>query len=213
MIVIGLAGAHRTGKTTLANTFADMTGAHVCVTSTSAVFAGLGIDPKAELPFSERLMCQNRILMQMSADIEKAKDDAHAQGSDIVIVDRTPIDALAYLMADVQRTTPASVDGMRNYIGNCRALLMKHFDGVMQIQPGIPFVEEEGKAQANPVYIEHLNVLIAGASSVIGSPIVTAQMARNCLTMDDRIRVLAKFVRIIGEHVASGQAVKPEVVH
>lgn len=211
MIVIGLAGAHRTGKTTLANVFADASGAHVCTTSTSSVLKRLGIDPTADIPFSKRLECQREILMQMDRDIESALNLAHSEGGDILIVDRTPVDALAYLIADVSRATDADEGAVRSYIALCRAVLVKHFSGLLQIQPGITFVPEEGKAGNNPIYAEHLNALITGASSMIGMPVAAAQMKRDCLDIEERVKVLAKFVRIVDEHmaatVARGQAI------
>src|SRR5258706_15719526 len=93
--MIGLCGSNRVGKTTLAKAFAEEAGVKYVPTSASGTFERLGYSPKVDLPFAERLMIQQEILKDCNALYEKSGVR--------FITDRTPIDFLGYLLADVQR--------------------------------------------------------------------------------------------------------------
>ena len=151
--MIGLVGAHRTGKTTLAKAFSKRYNVPFLQTNVGDTFKRLGYDPKMDYEFSVRLYIQHQIL----ADIErkyKAMNGAH------FITDRTPLDLLAYTIADVQRANlaPDLVSVFMDYFKKCIAVTNQYFWMVAVIQPGIPLVEEEGKAPANIAYMEHLNL-------------------------------------------------------
>lgn len=157
--MIGLAGAHRTGKSTLARRFSEVSGIPFLQTSASGTFARLGLDPKKDYPFAVRLDIQRNIL----DDCEKVYRSIGVAST--FITDRTPLDMLAYTLADVQRE---NVDGalagvFESYVKDCYEIANAHFPIVVILQPGIPLVEAEGKAPANPLYIEHINSLVLGA--------------------------------------------------
>jgi predicted ATPase len=154
--MIGLTGAHRTGKTTLARAFSKSYSVPLLETSTSAVFKELGFDPKADYDFKVRLFIQNRIL-------DVAESLYRSEGG-VFITDRTPLDMLAYTMADVQRANldRDDVTMFMDYMNRCIDVTNHHFASLMIVQPGIALVEEDGKAPANPAYIEHINSLIMG---------------------------------------------------
>lgn len=156
-MTIGLCGAHRTGKTTLARKYAEEADLAFVETSGTAVFKKLGFDPKLDYDFKTRLYIQRHILESMNSH--------YCAQTGLFITDRTPIDALAYTIADVQRTNVTDGELLKEfdkYQSECFEILNRHFAVLMVIQPGIPMVETEGKAPINMPYIEHLNFLTLG---------------------------------------------------
>jgi hypothetical protein len=155
-LTIGLVGAHRTGKTTLARLYAEREGVEFVETSTSAVFKEFGYDPKADYDFATRLFLQRKIL--------DAMDKKYCSAGGIFITDRTPLDALAYTLADVTRE---NINGelareIEVYSSDCFKVLNRHFNILMLVSPGIKLIEEEGKAPANTAYVEHIHNLALG---------------------------------------------------
>ena len=155
--MIGLCGAHRTGKTTLARTFAETSGLYYLESKVSDTFKRLGIDPRKDYDFEDRLYFQYQILYDMERLYQEAP-------TPFFVTDRTPIDVYSYLLADVQRSTLNSVqeDDLERFWQEACRITSKHFDLVMVIQPGIELIEEEGKAPAAPGYVEHINAIIIG---------------------------------------------------
>lgn len=154
--MIGLVGAHRTGKSTLAKLFAERSGIDFVETTTTQIFKDLGFDPKNDYDLKTRLMIQRKILASMDSLYSKARG--------VFVTDRTPIDALAYTLADVSR---ASISGeleseLLAYSNDCFEVLNRNFNTLMVVQPGIKMVETEGKAPISPGYIDHLNHLMMG---------------------------------------------------
>ncbi len=186
---IGIAGAHRTGKTTLAKKFAEETGMYFLKTSASATFERLGRSPKLDYDFETRLEIQSEILSDMMA--------AYAKAPKVFIADRTPIDLMAYTIADVQRETIKNekVDFiLRNYLETCIEVTTKYFNGIVVLQPGIPVVEENGKAPGNYGYIAHINYL------VVGITLSKLHQNMNCLVMHD-------YVVDLGERIETLKAI------
>jgi hypothetical protein len=153
---IGLCGAHRTGKTTLAREYAIRNNVSFLEMKTTNVFKDLGLDPKVEYDFETRLTIQNSILAKMEYLLNSVEG--------AFISDRTPIDVLAYTLADVQRSnlTPEQSMAVMRHFEACVKLTNKFYSCLIVVQPAIPIVEAEGKAPAIPAYMEHLNSLILG---------------------------------------------------
>jgi len=158
--MIGLAGAHRVGKTTLAREFAKKHGLEFVQTSASQVFKDMGLDPAATHDFATRLAVQEEILNRFDALY------AQHTRADLAIADRTPLDMLAYTLADaIQNAVPAGLQGrFDSYIHRCFEVTNRRFAVLLVIQPGIELVAEEGKAAINSAYIEHLNSIVLGLS-------------------------------------------------
>ena len=157
--MIGLCGAHRTGKTTLARAFAEKHGLEFVQTSATQVFKDLGFDAATHYDFATRLTIQEEIL--------KRFDKQYAEiGCKSAIADRTPLDMLAYTMAEaVQHAVPAELQArFKKYVQSCIDVTNKRFGVLLVVQPGIQIVAEEGKAALNEAYIEHLNSIILGLS-------------------------------------------------
>ncbi|MFN9835269.1 MAG: AAA family ATPase [Pseudanabaena sp.] len=154
---LGLCGAHRTGKTTLAIAISSHLNIPFVRTTTSQVFAQLGLDPAEPMDFQTRLFVQNHVL--------DAAEQVWQESASPFISDRTPIDMIAYTLGDIQGKTEVDFDLLSQYIDRCFASTNQFFQNLAIIQPGIPLVYEEGKAALNAAYIEHINVLVIGLCS------------------------------------------------
>ncbi len=149
---IGICGSHRTGKTTLAEAISKKTGIPFLKTSTSAVFQQHGLDPAQPLDFKTRLWIQQRVI---EAAVEVWKQGAF-------VTDRTPLDFMAYTLAECQGDTVVDFLALEAYLNQCFAVTHKFFTSLVLVQPAIPLVSEPGKAALNRAYIEHLNIIIQG---------------------------------------------------
>ena len=180
--MIGLAGAHRTGKTTLAKRYAEEQGIPVVITTTAGVFAKHGLSPKEDYDFETRLMLQWDILESLKSAYSEIKGG-------VFITDRTPIDLMAYTLADVQRQTlnPSQEKELQKYLNACIDVANRHFSMILVIQPGIELVEDATKATLSSGYIEHLNSLVMG---ITVSESIRAQhfyIPRLTSDIDDRV--------------------------
>jgi hypothetical protein len=186
MSLLGLIGAHRVGKTTLARAYAERRKMEFVETSVSAIFKELGFDPAVTYDFSTRLTIQEEILMRLERVYSKCNKMTFA------ITDRTPLDMLAYTMAEAigDSVSERDQERFRKYAQNCIDVTNRRFSIVCLVQPGIPVIAAEGKAALNEAYIEHLNSLILGLS--VDERVKTSHfyIPRHMTDMDDRIVAL-----------------------
>lgn len=189
-----LCGAHRTGKTTLAKAFSEYSGMPFLQTGASHVFASMGLDPKVDYPMDVRLEIQKRIL-------DSFEQQCRPHSSYPFITDRTPVDFMAYTIADIQRENvrdKLSTD-IERYLRDCIDVSNSLFPTLIVLQPGIPLVEAEGKAPANVPYIEHINHLIMGI--VVSEAIQSMHfyIPRHIISVEDRIESVTSAILIAGE--------------
>jgi hypothetical protein len=151
---LGLCGAHRTGKTTLAIAISSHLNIPFVRTTTSQVFADLGLDPAEPMDFKTRLFVQNHVL--------DAAEQVWQSSATPFVSDRTPIDMIAYTLGDIQGKTEVDFDLLSKYVDRCFDSTNQFFQNLAIIQPGIPLVYESGKAALNAAYIEHINILVIG---------------------------------------------------
>jgi hypothetical protein len=190
--MIGLAGAHRTGKTSLARESTRALGLPFAETSISDVFFALGMDPAEPMDFKTRFMVQSVILKTC---IEKWSGYKGA-----FLSDRTPIDMLAYTMADIQGKTLDKTGEhlMAKYFADCINATNRHFGSILLVQPGIPIVPAPGKAALSRGYIEHLNTVIAGLLVRKDINTQVSFIRRETLDMQSRVKcVLNEHSRMI----------------
>lgn len=180
---IGLCGAHRTGKTTLAMELARLTGKQFVRTRVTEIFKQHGLHAAQEMDFETRLGIQYRILEACESDWQQAAGN--------FVTDRTPVDFLAYTLGDVQGKTAVNYTDFDHYIERCFDLTKAFFDTLVILQPGIPLAEAEGKAALNKAYIEHVNSLVIGLchDQRVQSRVVT--LNREVIELDDRIRIVS----------------------
>lgn len=180
---IGMCGAHRTGKTTLAMELAQLTGKQFVRTRVTEVFKQHGLHAAQDMDFETRLDIQYRILEACEEDWQKAETD--------FITDRTPVDFLAYTLGDIQGKTEVNFESFETYFNRCIELSNRLFHTLIVLQPGIPLAEAEGKAALNKAYIEHINSLIIGLchDQRVKSRIIT--MERGVIEFDERVRLIS----------------------
>lgn len=152
---IGLCGSHRTGKTTLAELLSEKLNIPFLKTRTSEVFKENGLNPSEPMDFSTRLWIQERVL----ADAESIWNRGVTSS---FITDRTPLDMMAYLLADIQGATPSDHQDLTKYLDESFRITNHTFTHLFVIQPAIPLIYETGKAPLNRSYMEHLNAIIRG---------------------------------------------------
>lgn len=209
--MIGFAGAHRTGKTTLAQEFADRYDCEYLATSVSSVFEEMGLDPAVTYDFATRLKVQRAILKHLDRVYGQAEDDSNT------VTDRTPLDLLLYTYADVQNDNLTDEDAaaLEQYTNDCIEVLNRRFNMLMIVQPGIPIVPAPGKASLNVSYMEHLNMLALGLMSDERIQVRVAYIPRGMTDLDERVEAtwdtFMKFVehseRILMNEVENGQSI------
>jgi predicted ATPase len=187
--IIGLCGGHRVGKTTLAAELARRSAFMFVPTQTSAVFLRHHLRPDMPLDFATRLWIQNEVLTD-------AQRLWQAQTQDF-ITDRTPLDFIAYTLADIQAQTPVEFAALTDYINRCFQATLQFFHQLILVQPGIPLVFEIGKAALNQAYIEHLNVLLLGLLHDERMQSHLMVIPRDMLSLQDRCDyILSHFITV-----------------
>ncbi len=181
---IGFCGSHRTGKTTLAEEVSRKAGMPFIRTCTSEVFRRAGLNPAAAMDFKKRLWIQTETL-------EAAKGIWEAAGKSF-ITDRTPLDMMAYTLADIQGATGADFNEVEGYLERCFSITNSFFDALVVVQPGIPLVHEQGKAALNRAYMEHLNYLILGLAADPRLTAAVIRLARGTVEMNERVRAVVE---------------------
>lgn len=205
---LGLVGAHRVGKTTLAAAVSGDTDLPLVLTSTSAVFKERGIDPAQPMTFFERLEIQDLVL---DSAIEHWKGERG-----FFCTDRTPVDMLAYTLADVTGEIAAdevTSKRLERYTNRCYEALNEFFTVLVQVQPGIPIVADPHKATAalNRSYMEHLNALMTGLLIDERNKVTSFFLSRDKLHIEDRVNSVMRCIYKVEQR--SGYDPRTVVLH
>ena len=152
---IGLCGASGTGKTTLALTYSKYAKVEYLPSLAREVYKALGLNPSADYTFATRLKIQRAILETTEVQYRKSSKN--------FISDRTPLDFLAYTLADIGRTTLGDAERteFQSYYRDCFDLTNKYFHAVVLVQPSFEIVND-GIRPACSAYAEHINSLLLG---------------------------------------------------
>ena len=157
-MILGLAGTHRSGKSTLARDVAERAGIGYYDGSFGRLAKTLGYESVSKMDIAERLAMQHRVLDLYEREI---RQDAGGR-----ITDRTPLDMIAYLMAEVGMHAGLDAAASRAvvaYRDRCIALTRELFDAVFLLQPLPVYVVADGKPSGDPAYQQHIQMLIEGA--------------------------------------------------
>jgi hypothetical protein len=144
----------------------------------------MGIDSQKDCDFSLRMAIQWKILELAEADYKNAPKP--------FISDRTPLDFIAYTIADIGRET--LTDEQREYFLEyyikCFDVTNTYFSIVTLIQPAID-IEEDGIRPTCHIYSEHINLLLLGLMS-------NEEMAKFCaVSMDKTVTDIKDRCRMI----------------
>jgi len=149
----GFSGVHRTGKTTTAKEVAARMQLPFIETTVSDVWRGLGVDPSKPMSFQVRMQAQYQILETLAKSYSQHR---------VFVSDRTPIDLMAYTLADVSAVNEVDHSVLVDYLQACAEAATTYFSAIMVIQPGIPYVNTELKGNDDRSYMELLNTIMRG---------------------------------------------------
>lgn len=163
MIMYGLCGAHRTGKTTLAKQLGLLGFKYIDV-DLSGVQKGHGYDSSNQTyDWETRKNIQELLLnhfVQLIVDMDAHGIVSHAaiRAEPMVILDRTPLDLIGYTLLNYPEfPTPEDNEWFTDFANRCHHLTQKYFSAVMLVQPGIPIEGDPKSAPAIKEMIEELN--------------------------------------------------------
>lgn len=201
-MAIGLCGAHGTGKTTLAKAYADQIGVPFVEGRVSAVFKAMGLDSGdawGKLSMTQRLDVQERVLAEHVSLYRE-------YGESAFITDRTPIDFLAYTLANLRQDelTPELEARIERYTERCLDEVNANFTLLVALQPcaAIPLVAREGRGELSAAFISVVNSLVLGLAR--DERIITRSfvVARRMHKLQDRVSALAKAAKVVAqEHI------------
>lgn len=197
-MLIGLTGAHRTGKTTLMNAAAEELGIPSVPTSTASVWRELGIDCRKPMSFETRLLAQNLILDRLIEQYDKALSETYSD--ELLVTDRTPIDCMAYLLAERFEPTIEREKAVLAYRARCALAMHKYFSAVVVVQPGIAInVDEDAsdKGLLSRSYIDLLNFMMLGIAHEASAPELRCVVPRDMVELSVRVGVIRQVVEII----------------
>lgn len=161
MILLGLCGAHRTGKTTLCHEM-EKVGFEYLPISISDMQKEAGFDSSnQEYDWDTRMKIQSYILTKFRVKLlehHHSIQTAVLRTERLVITDRTPLDLIGYTMLAFP-TEPSKADTawMQWYITQCIRLTNKFYTKVFLVQPGIPLVHSPTSGPLDMNMIETLN--------------------------------------------------------
>lgn len=191
-MIVGICGAHRTGKTTLCRAYAERDEIFTFAqTSTSAIIQEMGIDPAADLDLATRLAVQEEVLARYEAMLPE-----FLRSNVATIIDRTPLDFMAYTFANVRQTDtcPELHARLESYKSRCYDVLNRYFSVLVLVQPGIEVVPEQGKAVGTFGYIEHIHLLCHGLMADRQLKVYSVALARNAIDLQDRVKAIDKII-------------------
>jgi hypothetical protein len=209
--MMALLGAHRVGKTTLAEEFAKQKGWKFARTSVAAIFKDLGYDPKGPFDFATRIKIQNEIMTRQERFF-------WAEGGEHVVTDRCPLDFLAYTMCDIMGETvsPEQQEWFRTYTQRCFDVTNRHFSTLLLVQPGIELVTDPEKpaAAVNEAFIEHMNTVFIGLTNDPRLKVPHFYIPRERMDLDQRIKsVEFAHKRTVEKAELELCALDPEMLH
>ena len=202
--MIGLLGAHRVGKSTLALTAAAAFNLKYIPVSISKMQEKHGFDSSNQsYSFEDRMMIQEHIYYEFQSLLSATAAGAHfVQTANVrltrdvpkvngIIFDRTPLDLIGYTLIHVgDQLTENQSTWLLNYINGCIDLTNKYFTSVIQIQPGIPLVSADTSAKASLGMIEHLNAIYMAYLLDPRVRIKRDLMPREITDLEDRLNFL-----------------------
>lgn len=156
-MVFAFSGAHRSGKTTLARRVSEDLGIEFYETKTGEVLKQAGINIVADMSIRDRMKAQELLLDHHLAMIKKLPRP--------LIVDRCPIDMLAYTLGEIGMHTihdPALDSQITTYTARCLNSMELHYAGAVICQPLPAYEAQDGKPPPSRAYQQHIHHLIMG---------------------------------------------------
>lgn len=190
-VAIGLSGAHRVGKTTLAKEYVKKRGnLKFLDCEVSKFMADRDFSASANYPFARRLEIQELVLTHVVDKVVDARNSG-----DSFICDRTPLDVAAYLLMECGRHVEDLSEydqRIDDFLTLAYAKTLQAFDVCVVIPPAIELVDAPGKAPPSRAMQMHLDLILTGMLSDIRKTfpterrLVTAQLPFNLTDLSGR---------------------------
>lgn len=185
---IGLAGAHRVGKTTLGLALAEHLGVPFVEThvSRAKIWDETGIAPSDSVTFAERVRLQRALVRHLKEVFDEVKGCKEGW-----VADRTYLDLLGYLFANVDATCSNLWSSeVAELVADVRELTAETFDKIVLLQPAIPVqtvTNKCGKVYVSNPYREAINnhVLAYGLKTMPAGSFFA--IAEDVLSVEDRL--------------------------
>ena len=163
-MLFGLVGASRNGKTTLAKAIAEELGIEFLPSSITATGLKYGFDTVANLDLEQRMILQTHLLED---HIEMLQASPRP-----LILDRTPIDMIGYLMAEfgMHSHLDASdevLQAAEQYKTLCLQVTVTFYDFLFVIGQLPNYEAAPGKPVLNRAYQTHTQLIMEGALATI----------------------------------------------
>lgn len=175
---IVISGAHRTGKSKLAEAIAAALGLPYLRSSLTEILRSVGFDGNSNLRYPDRMIAQDALC---------AAYDKLFRDNPSFVSDRGHFDFLLYTYMDVGNDFPADSKleyAVESYVTKC-VEESKGVDALYLLQPGIPIVAADGKGSAVRPLLDKLNLLALGLIQQHGIPCTI--VPHDCLDFDARV--------------------------
>lgn len=192
--MIGLIGAHRVGKSTLAGYIAAKYQFKFISVSIAKMQRKHGFDSsnqsydfQTRMEIQEYLLFEFRDLLYLHSTMTQTANMTRDVKPE-PIFDRTPLDLIGYTLIHVtDQLTDEQSAWLLDYIDQCIKLTNEYFTHIMLVQPGIPLVSDNTtSARASAGIIEHLNAVYLAYMVDPRVKSNTSILPREILDMDER---------------------------
>ena len=201
----GLFGAHRSGKTTLAEASARVLGIDFLPIKTTEVAKRYGYDPVRPMSLKDRVELQHILLHDFM------KTTANAPPS--FICDRTPLDHAVYLLAELNmrsgdELSENTIAACVNFVEAAVDITAKTFDMIYYLQPLAHYAVDPTKPPENAAYHLHYQMVALGLLMQHSSRISWGNVPT--LPLDERVTAVTG---IIAQRMATIQQTRRASIH
>lgn len=158
--MLGIVGSHRTGKTTLAEAYAEKSGATLVKMGVSELQREIGYDSSVQsYDFETRMEIQEYLLRRFS-DIYQSIQGLNA------VCDRTPLDLIGYAMLSLPSTlSDDEGERLAKYVRDCINLTNECCSTLILLQPDVPLTACATSARPCVAIMEKLNLIYIGLAN------------------------------------------------
>ncbi len=154
----GLAGAHASGKTTLAKEIAEAMHIHYHDASVTRIMKAAGINPVAAgVDLDTRIEAQEFLLRQYEAELRQLPSP--------FVTDRCPLDMIGYMLGELTMTnsTPEQGERAARYVEECLRVTREFFDAILIARPLPVYEATDARPPLSRGYQWQTQLIVEGA--------------------------------------------------
>lgn len=187
--MIGLCGAHRTGKSTLGKAVAkDLNVGLMEHNEAGKILASMNLSLDHVWSLEDRFEFQTRLLDAFEKSLQEVSEDGHT-----FVTDRTPLDIAAYLFCEVQKAggvMTALDTKFQDFLKRAYAITNKYYSMVVHVPVAIPYVVEKGKPLPIISYQKQHGFITTGMLMADEITIGAYFMSDKVLSISDRLQFI-----------------------